>query len=379
MISSVLPAAWVALQLAAAAAPTADVAWLEPAEHSAVDGVFGVSFRSRYPDLAAARAMRDRDLALLRSAVADMDEEQRRAAADQISARLEAVRTWERDVARQLDGEARSFDAAVRATDARDLLSLEASTLELQLGLLAPEADREVGGFDRIAIADDVVVEVGEVVRDAVAVGGDVVVRGRVTKDVVAVLGDIIVEPGGAVAGDTIVVGGRVRALASTPPTPVPDPPRAAWVGRLVTRLASILSLAGAGVLTLAIAPQRIDRVAGLVAARPAASAIVGVLGSLALMLGSALLAITLVGIPIALLVLAGLALAWLIGLVAVCQWLGDLLPIPAPHGRWAALTFSCVALSSLSSLPAPVLVLTIAACAVGTGASLISRLGAPG
>jgi hypothetical protein len=376
VIAGALPAAWVALQLAAAAAPDREVAWLEPTANSAVDGVFGVNFRSRYPDLAAAQAMRDRDLALLRAAVVDMDPDARRAAAEQVSARLEAVRTWERDVARQLDDADGSFESAVRATDTRDLLALEASTLELQLGLLDAPAERESGGFDRIAVADDVVVEVGEVVRDAVAVGGDVVVRGRVTKDAVAVFGDVIVEPGGAVVGDTIVVGGRVRSLEPVRQRPESSTP--SWSRQLVSYLASILSLAGAGVLTLAIAPQRIDRVAGLISARPAASATVGVLGSLTLLLASVFLAITLVGIPIALLVLAGLALAWLVGLVAVCQWLGDLLPLPAPHGRWTALALTCVALASLPSLPAPMLVLTLAACTIGTGASLISRLGAP-
>lgn len=64
---------------------------------------------------------------------------------------------------------------------------------------------------DLVKIGGSVVVEEGEVVKDAVAVGGSVTVRGEVTNDAVAVGGSVMVEPGAIVRGSAVSVGGEVR------------------------------------------------------------------------------------------------------------------------------------------------------------------------
>ena len=73
------------------------------------------------------------------------------------------------------------------------------------LAAIAPAEAR-----DLVRIGGSVVVEEGEQVQDAVAVGGDVTVHGEVRGDAVAIGGDVIVKAGGQVGNDAVAVGGRL-------------------------------------------------------------------------------------------------------------------------------------------------------------------------
>lgn len=371
-----MTAAILSLQLAASAAEGPD-AWVEPTPAEAASASRG--FRPRYPDLASAEAIRDRDLALLRAAADQMDADARLAAERALRRRLEAVRDHQRGLPAPPPDAA--MDVRVRDVDARHLLDLEASTLELQLGLLegtpaVPQA------YDRVAVGDDVIVGEDEVLRDAISVGGDVIVRGRVLESAVAVMGDVVIMPGGRVDGDAVVVLGQVERAGASPPraadAPEPSPASSPW-RQATTIAASTMSLGGAGVLAVALFPAPVGRIAGVLRRRPLASAVVGVLGTLALVLASLLIAMTIVGIPVAIVGLGGLALAWLLGLVAACEAGSDAVGLPAPQGRWLALLVMSALLASSGLLPWVLQLVAVVAVTAGAGAALIARLGAAG
>lgn len=78
---------------------------------------------------------------------------------------------------------------------------------------LAQTAPSAVNGTDILQLGDNITVANGQVVNDAVAVGGTITVKpqGRVTGEAIAVGGDVVLEPGAQVGGNAAALGGSVR------------------------------------------------------------------------------------------------------------------------------------------------------------------------
>lgn len=246
---------------------------------------------------------------------------------------------------------------------------------------------------EAIAIWHDVHV-VGHVTGDALAIGGDVVVHagGQVDGDAVSIGGSVRVDEGGHVAGDKVALGFG--------PAPSPTPassasPQASGhhaAGSLVLatganetvqwlyhRLVWMLTIAGAGVITVGLFPDRVARVASDVSRRPVRSALVGTIATSTLVLFALLfLALTFgLGSPVSLAILAALAVAWLLGFVGFCQALGDRLPVDSEvHGRWLALGAGVTALAFAGSLPWVGWLGLLGVSMVGIGAALSTRFG---
>lgn len=261
-----------------------------------------------------------------------------------------------------------------------------AGRVEVPAGQVASEA---------VSLRDDVVVS-GHVIGDAVSLMGDVIVRpgGRVDGDTVAIAGEVVVEPGGRVGGDRVALGlgGELSpALALT--GGLDDPHHAAgalalageataWVQALYHRLVMWLTLAGAGVVTVGLFPERVARVAADVEDRPGRALTVGTLGAGFLSLFALLFAIVTVGLgsPLSVLVLLALGAAWLLGFVAFCQAVGDRLPFDhKAHGRWLAFLVGAGLVVFAGSLPWMGWFVMLAASLLGVGAALSTRLGSAG
>jgi hypothetical protein len=216
----------------------------------------------------------------------------------------------------------------------------------------------------------------GDVLGDAVSVGSDIVVRstGVVEGNAVAVGGNVVVEPGGQVAGDRVAIG-EPNAVTSVAGAFGDGSPRG--VVRGLFRQLSVLScLMGAGVLLMGLWPQNVERVARPLGDRPFWYAIAGAILTASFVVGSGLLAITLVGIPLAVLLSIILAVAWLLGVVALCKAIGERFPVLEKNGAWASFLAGAVILGAVSLLPyvGPLLVVLVGFPAVG--ASLLTRLG---
>jgi hypothetical protein len=204
---------------------------------------------------------------------------------------------------------------------------------------------------DLVRFGENVTVPPGRtVVGDVVAMGGDITVLGTVNGDAVAVGGSVHLRPGGQVRGETISIGGRVDNASGQglrgSSVSLPSIPR--WlfdfnimniIGQgiaLIKVLFSILLAAAFAWAVNALAAERTERAVAHVRAEPGPSFLWG-LGTLigiapsavAVALFSALLCITLIGIPVAILLLA----AYVVALILLVVW-GSLVG-SAIAGRW--------------------------------------------
>jgi hypothetical protein len=74
------------------------------------------------------------------------------------------------------------------------------------------EDDLDSGGHGAaVRMGQDVEVGEGEVVREAVSMGGNVIVRGEVEQDAVAIGGDVLVGSQGRVGGSAVSIGGELE------------------------------------------------------------------------------------------------------------------------------------------------------------------------
>lgn len=211
---------------------------------------------------------------------------------------------------------------------------------------------------DRIRIMGSVAVEKDEVIDGAVvAVLGSVRVDGEVRNEVVAVLGSIDVGPNGVIRGDAVSVGGRVRradgAQVRGAVTEVSvggrgvhvdeAPWRDGWAPwhffagfgafpRLIGTLFHLLLVAMLAAIALLVARGTVEGAAQRVTDEPLKSTAIGILGQLlvvpVLILAGIVLAVSIIGIPLLLLLpfvvllLIALAIAGFAGTAgAVGRW----------------------------------------------------------
>lgn len=199
-----------------------------------------------------------------------------------------------------------------------------------------------------VAVLGDVEVS-GEVTRDAVCVLGDCTVNGTVNGKVVAVLGDVHLGPLAHVIGDVVCVGGGDVARAAGAVVDGRIIHKGDDAGRHLTvplhiwyshalALGRPLALAhGLGWLWASTAclvafyalltvmfPEGIRRTGDVLVQRPLAVVFSALLSAAALPIVFVLLCVTVVGIPVAFVVLPlALVLAVLFGKAAIYVWIG--------------------------------------------------------
>jgi hypothetical protein len=257
------------------------------------------------------------------------------------------------------------------------------------LAAIAPAEAR-----DLVRIGGSAVVEKGEQVQDAVAVGGDVTVHGEVRGDAVAIGGDVIVKAGGQVGNDAVAVGGRLvmepgaeiggseievageamsEALEWASVVPVVWGPLKAfyWMGKLVALLAL-------GMLLLTLLPAQMEAVMTAAERNAWKTVAVGLVGVLAIAPFLALLCLTIIGIPLIPLVITAVAVALLFGYVGVGYLVGRKLPWEALKGRspLLALALGMLLLSVANEVPWLGWLVFFAASLLGFGAVLRSTFG---
>ncbi len=276
------------------------------------------------------------------------------------------------------------------ATEDDRVSALERRLAEVE-GQLRGEAPKEalppsVSGWGGVGVAGQSVVldavglggpvsVAGTVLGNAVGLGSDVHVTqgGRLDGHEVALGGEVLVEPGAQVQGERFALGieeGAESAFA------LPLSGDLARYGRsLARRLALLLVFAAAGTLAIAVWPRQVDEVAERVTDRPFWYGIVGALLTASLSIGASLLSLTIIGIPVALLFLVVLGLAWLVGMAAVCRTAGRRLAFGRQRGDAAAYLVGAALVAALGMVPAlgTIVVLIIGFPAVG--AAVVSGL----
>ncbi len=173
----------------------------------------------------------------------------------------------------------------------------------------------------------------GRVDGDVRAIGGSVVIAGQVSGGVTAVAGNVDLQAGAHVGGDVQAIGGAVNqdadssiagnvatngdALQRYGPQHALDPytSNIPWLQLLFWGLAgTALSL---------LFPQYVLRARVMAQRQLAASFVSGVMVLFGGVMTSIVLIVSCLGIPVALLLLASLWVAWVIGTVALGSWLG--------------------------------------------------------
>ena len=206
----------------------------------------------------------------------------------------------------------------------------------------APRLHRRVVHGDAIRFRDDLIVsEDEEVLGNAVVIFGDALISGRVDGDVVVVLGDLRLEESAEVTGEIVTVLGRFdRAEEATVGSVVIVDPRAFDFGPgvIMSGWAAFLIRQGFFLVTLLLVvtviaitpPPRFANVQTALVTRPAHAfglgLVVTLIGQAGLALVSAVLVLTVIGIPLAVLLALAFGLLSLLAIGAASVPLGRLL-----------------------------------------------------
>jgi len=227
---------------------------------------------------------------------------------------------------------------------------------------------RDPGVPERVRVGGSVVVHEGEEVSEAVAVGGDVEVRGKareavavggdvrvlgrgeVTREAVAIGGKIHVDPEAKVAGDRVEFGSKTIPAIVGGLLGLGAAASLAW--SFVHGLATFVVFFVVGWILLALAPQRLEAVAGTLAARPLRSGLIGMLGAVVAALTSCLLVVSILGIPLVPLVALGIVAAIVFGMAAIALRLGRALPLGHEKGGVLSLAMGTLVLVVLRHIP---------------------------
>jgi hypothetical protein len=202
--------------------------------------------------------------------------------------------------------------------------------------------DERIDG-DVVSIGGTVVVE-GEVTGDAVAVGGRVEIadRAKVAGDVVSVGGDVSIGDSAQVFGDAVSVWGgmdiastavvsgeqvQVGGLGFAPKIGFPfgtgrhDTGHELWA--FIRRAVWVLVLAGLGFLAFTLFPARMRRLSSTTETRGLVAFLAGFAGLILWLPAFILLCVTIIGIPVALLLIFLTPVAMLLGYIAVAEAAG--------------------------------------------------------
>jgi len=289
-----------------------------------------------------------------------------------------------------------------RSRGARDV-SVRGQSLEVKEGDTVDNA---------VVFGGNMVVK-GRVEDDAVVFGGNLDIHGTVEGDATAFGGNVILHPGAAVEGSVASMGGTVirnegaRVEGSTESfgggnlgalvagevknslkKELRGPRKAAAEeqeeeekdsggGGLPGFILKFAALFGLGFLGQLFFPTRMKDLAAEIKARPFKSGVTGVLGLVALVPISVVLCITLIGIPVAGVLLLVAMLVTALGFAAAASELG--MKVPVLRGRKTqavVLALGLLILLIVGAIPGLGPLVIFLACMVGFGAAIRTRFG---
>jgi hypothetical protein len=278
---------------------------------------------------------------------------------------------------------------------------------------LEVKADEEV---DNAVVYGGNLLVKGRVEEDAVAFGGNLDIYGSVEGDAHAFGGNVILHEGAAVEGDVSAIGGTViredgtlvegstesfsgGSIGALVAGEIKDnlkqtlgreereaePQVAAATekhsrhggGGIVGFIVRFAALFGLGFLGQIFFPARMKELSAEIKSQPVKSALTGLLGFLALVPITAVLAITLIGIPVAVVLWLVVPLAVSLGLAVLASEIG--LKVPVLRGRKtqaAVLALGLLILLTVGAIPGIGAVVLLLSTLVAFGAIIRTRFG---
>lgn len=196
----------------------------------------------------------------------------------------------------------------------------------VKMGDITVEEEEKVEG-DVTSIGGNVTVK-GTVEGSVVAIGGNILVSstGTIEEDATTIGGEIKIEPGGIVEGEKVSVKGKIPGLGIITHPQSPFYPKGISKGMgLFWRIIKILFLLFIGMVVLSVVPGNVSKVKDKIEKEFLKSTLFGFLGELLILPLFALLLITIIGIPIAILIEPIVVLvAFILGYTAVSLYIGE-------------------------------------------------------
>jgi hypothetical protein len=231
------------------------------------------------------------------------------------------------------------------------------------------------------AVLGSVELESGATVeREVVAVGGNVHVASgaHVGNDAVSVGGDVVIDPGGTVDGQEVSVS--IPGIAGILGLVSPSSPVSKAIstplkfGHVLAKYVVFFLL---GLLILAIAPARLDRVTASLSRSPVRDVLVGLLGTVAMPVLTVLLAVTVVGILLIPVQAIAILVAAILGYTALALLIGRALPFRPERGTAVVqLAIGTALVVAISEIPFVGIMAMISAWFLVFGAVIRSRGG---
>jgi hypothetical protein len=258
---------------------------------------------------------------------------------------------------------------------------------------------------NRVSQGGEVVVEENETVDTAVAYGGPVTIKknGHVQGDAVAFGGNVVLEDNAVVQGDAVSFGGEVirgrhavvhgevvsmgassigsavakNALRTQRAVDSVEEHESAFGSRVAWFLVNFALLFGLGFLLALLVPERMKLLDDNIRRDPVANGVVGLVGAVMAIPVTVFLCVTILGIPVALLMWMGIALAVPVSTVLVANVIGSKLPTGKVRKTQAvALGLGVLLILALKAIPYIGFLVVTPALLVAFGALLRTRLG---
>lgn len=229
------------------------------------------------------------------------------------------------------------------------------------------------------AIAGSVIVlKNGQVMGDAVAVGGDVILKSgaRVTGDVTAVGGDILREENVTVSGDSVVVMGAERGMMHRMRQwGLMGLLTRAYLFSAVVHVLVVLAIAAIGLLLVLLVPQLLQTIASTINQDPLQSGAWGFGGAVVLILLSALISGSMLGLLLLPVVNLVALAAGLLGTLGIGVWLGQRTLSASGQPLWQQLLIGMLILGVVGLIPVVGGLFFLVANLFGFGGVLVSQL----
>ena len=231
-----------------------------------------------------------------------------------------------------------------------------------------------------VTMGGDAVIE-GEVTGDVATMGGDVTVHGLVRGDVITMGGDIELRDGGRILGEMITMGGDVEHDGVETSSQEDDALQAEDEDGVLVRAMGSAARHGVlfllGLLLIGAFPDRKATMARALLERPLHAVAAGFLGALATGVLCIACAITLIGIPIAALLVMTAVIASFGGLAVVASVIGAAVPWPRIQRRPVAqLGVGVGVMWLISMVPWVGALCLVVLGAAGYGAVILTRFG---
>jgi hypothetical protein len=244
-----------------------------------------------------------------------------------------------------------------------------------------------------------------EVVHDVTVMGGTVEIEGRVTGDLAVVGGRAVVRSGARVDGDASVTGGRIefedgsrvdgdlsvlggsitgsekaRIGGSVKLDPSDGDAKASFVERAGRRVSDAMRTAAfffvVGAIVIALGGNRAEALRAEIAARPMKAAAMGIVGILGTAVAIGIAAITVVGIPIAVIGALAFVVAIFAGLTSALTVLGAAVTRHRTTNIYLHLAAGCLLFLVAGLVPVVGGLLQAGTVLAGMGAVVATRAG---